>query len=263
MLKTCGFLLLGVSFAAAPLFPQTAPPTTASDPQALAILQQAVIAMGKAVPSDSTASGTITTVAGSLKEEGTIVILTRGTDETSEQIETTHGSTVIYSKGRASATIGSVNTLLPMERAVTSQCPDFPLPFLAGALNNPDTAYKYVGLETLNGATVQHVQFWNSFTSIPKLQPLAHFSVKDVWIDAGSGLPLKVSYVRHDAGGSTPGIAMEASYSDYRNLGGVLYPFSIQQSFNGTPWATIAIQSVTMNTGLTDSNFPVQTGAAQ
>ena len=140
---------------------------------------------------------------------------------------------------------------------------DFPLALLANALNNPDTAYKYVGLENLNNASAHHVQFWNSFASVPKLQRISGLSVRDIWIDSSSGLPLKISYLRHEGGGNAPTIAVDASFSDYRNVSGVLYPFSIQRSLNGTPWATITIQSVVLNTGLTDSNFPVQTGAAQ
>jgi hypothetical protein len=242
---------------------QTAATTPTQDPRAVSVLQQSVRAMGTTAPSDSTATGTITTVAGSLTENGTITILTRGMDQTSEQIQTPHGSTIVYSQGQASTVSGSTPTTLPMERAVTSECAFFPLVLLADALNNADTGSKYVGLEPLNGASAHHIQFWNSFTSTPKLQVVANFSVRDLWIDAGSGLPIKVSYTRRDTGGASPGIAMEASYSNYRNVGGVLYPFSIQESFNGTPWATITIQSVTLNTGLTDSNFPVQTGVAQ
>jgi hypothetical protein len=150
-----------------------------------------------------------------------------------------------------------------MERSVTDQCPDFPLALLANALNNPDTAYKYLGLENLNNASAHHIQFWNSFASIPKLQKISGLSVRDIWIDSSSGLPLKISYLRHEASGNAPAIAVEASFSDYRNISGVLYPFSIQRSLNGTPWATITIQSVVLNTGLTDSNFPVQTGVAE
>jgi hypothetical protein len=68
--------------------PQQASPAPTSDPQAVAAIQQAAIAMGGSAPSDSTATGTITTVAGSPTENGTITILTRGTDQTSEQIQT-------------------------------------------------------------------------------------------------------------------------------------------------------------------------------
>jgi len=221
-------------------------------------LQQSILNMGTAAPGDSTATGTITTIAGSLTENGTITIMTRGSDQTFEQIQTPHGSTIVYSQGQASRLENSSPVALPMERAVTSQCELFPLPLLVGALNSPDVAYKYVGLETLNGATVHHIQLWNSFASIAPLQSIAAFSVRDVWIDSNSSLPVKIFYARRDAGGSAPSFAMEVFFSDYRRISGVLYPFSIQESFNGTPWATIAIQNVALNTGLTDANFPVQ-----
>ena len=236
----------------------TATQSVSQVPQPLALLQQAVAALGGSAPSDSTANGTITTVAGTQTENGTLVVLTRGTGQTSEQIGTRSGSTEVYSQGQASLIVGANLTALPLERAVTSQCPDFPLPLLAGALNNPDTAYKYVGLETLNSVSAHHIQFWNSFTSTAKLQSLANFSVRDIWIDPVSGLPQKLSYTRRDAGGAAPGITVDVFLSNYQNLGGVLYPFSIQKRLNGTPWATITIQSVTFNTGLTDADFPVR-----
>jgi len=249
--------------AAAAQTPTTTGSTPSVDPQAVAVLQHSVAAMGATVPSDSTATGTITTVAGSLTESGTITILTRGTNQTSEQIETPHGSTVVYSQGQASSVAAATPTNFTMERSVTSQSPYFPLALFVGALNNADTAYKYIGVETLNGASVQHIQIWNSFASTPPLQSIAQYSMRDIWIDSQSGLPVKVFYTRRDAGGSAPSFAMEVFFSNYKDVSGVLYPYSIQASFNGTPWATIAIQCVTLNAGLTDSNFPVQTGAGQ
>jgi hypothetical protein len=236
--------------------------TTAStpsvDPQAVAVLQQSVVAMGATVPSDSTATGTITTVAGSLTESGTITILTRGTNQSSEQIQTLNGSTVVYSQGQASNVVGSAVTPLSKELAQTSQCPDFPLPPLASALNNPDTAYKYIGAETLNGSPVQHVQVWNSYASRQEMQMLSAFTLVDIWVSSTSNMPQRLSYSYRAAGGSEPRIPVDIYYSNYQNVGGAYYPFTIQKSFNGTPSATISLQNVVLNTGLTDLDFPVQ-----
>ena len=38
---------------------------------------------------------------------------------------------------------------------------------------------------------------------------------------------------------------------------GVLDPFKIEKSLNGTPWTTITIQNVAFQTGLSDNNFPI------
>lgn len=247
----------GMTLQIAAAHTQTIVQTPSKDPQAIAVLQQSVVAMGASAPSDSTATGTITTVAGSLTEKGTITVLTRGMDQTSEQVQTPHGSRIIYSRGQASEASATTSSPRPYELSLSSQSPDFPLPLLL-AMNNPDTAYKYIGLETLNGASVHHIQIWNSYASTPGLQSLSSFTVRDIWLDAGSYLPQRYSYVQRVAGGSEPGIGVDIFYSDYRNVSGVFYPFSILKSFNGTPSATITIQTVVFNTGLTDSNFPVQ-----
>ncbi len=229
------------------------------DPQAVALVQLAATAMGGAAPSDSTATGTITVVAGSLTENGQITILTRGTNQTAEQISLPSGQrAVIYSNFEAKETTPSASGAVVTELAVTDQCPAFPLPLLLAALNNSDEAFQYVGQETLNGAAVQHVRVWNTFASNPHLQKLASFSTQDIWFDASSNLPVKLAYTRQAGSGAVPAIPVEVLFSNYTNVNGVLYPFQIQKSYNGTPWQTITIQSVVFNTGLTDAQFQVE-----
>jgi hypothetical protein len=140
-----GRLLL--SFVLSPLFlnssgaQETPPPTTQSvqrDPQAVTVLQQAVLAMGGTVPSDSVANGTIRIVAGSSDDEGAIRILTRGQDQTAEDIQTAQNHyTLIYSHGRADDRRSALS--LSLDLAVTSQSGCFPLPLLASTLSDPDS----------------------------------------------------------------------------------------------------------------------------
>src|SRR5262249_10593381 len=143
------------------------------------------------------------------------------------------------------------------ETAVTSQSAYFPLPLFAALAANPDTSVKYVGAETLNGSSAQHLQIWNTFASVPDLQPLAGQSMRDVWLDGTSGLPVKISFIRRPHGSDSANLRVEVFLSDYRSVSGFLYPFSIHVSLNGTPWATISIQGVTFNNGLDDSSFAI------
>jgi hypothetical protein len=229
------------------------------DPQSIAILQRSIINMGSTLPADSVASGSVEIVAGSQATQGTVRILTRGTAQSLVQITTPDASqTCIYSNGRANELTGATVTVLPLELVVTSQAADFPIPFLAALLNDPDTSFQYVALEASNGLSLHHIQAWDSFASQPTLQALADFSLRDIWIDASSGLPQRISYVRRPAHGAVAGVAIDLFYSNYQNSSGRLYPSTIQKSLNGTPWATITIQNVAFNTGLTDSDFPVQ-----
>ncbi len=229
------------------------------DQRAVDILSRAVAAMGQVVPSDSLASGKIELVAGSKTEAGMIRILTRGLEQTAEQIVTPDGTReVIYSRDQATESERKSAKPLQLELVVTSQSACFPLPLLAAALNHPDTAFEYLGQETLDALAVHHIRFWNTFSSNAKFRHLAEFSVKDLWIDAATGLPRKLSFDRRAAGGAEPRIPVEVFFSDYRRVSGALYPFRIEKHFNGTPWATITIENVQLNAGLAEADFPVQ-----
>jgi hypothetical protein len=236
-----------------------APVTVQRDTQAVTVLQQSMQAMGTSVPSDSIATGSISTIAGGQTSVGTFQVETKGLNETSVQI-TTPGATqtTVYANGQASAAVGSTPSALSLESAVTSQAAEFPLPLIAALLNNADTSFQYVGLETDSGQSLHHIRAWDSFASQSFLQSLSSLSYRDIWINSTTLLPQRVSFVRRPAQGAVPGIAVDVFFMGYTNSAGVLYPSSIQESVNGTPWATITIQSVAFNTGLTDSDFPVQ-----
>jgi len=252
------FVLAVVSAAAQQSSAPTAQ-TLQRDPQAVTILQQTVAAMASSAPTDSSATGSVTIVEGSSTETGSIKILTLGPSQTSETITLPREQrVVVYANGDAKETAASQSSNPPLELAISDQCPDFPLPVMLAALNNPDEAFNYVAAETLDGTAVQHIQFWNSFTSNPHLQNLAPFSAKDVWIDSASGLPLKIAYSRRAGSGATPAVPVEVFFSNYTKVNGVLYPFQINKSYNGTPWETITIQSVSFNTGLTTAQFQVE-----
>jgi len=79
------------------------------DPQAFALLQASATAMAASTPSDSVATGSVTLVAGSSTDQGTIRILTKGNAETAVQVQTTSGSSwaVTYSNALASRTDGT------------------------------------------------------------------------------------------------------------------------------------------------------------
>jgi outer membrane lipoprotein-sorting protein len=238
--------------------------TPARDPQAVAVLQQSFAAMGKTLPADSVATGTVTIVEGSRTEEGTIRVATRGPDQSIEDITTSSDHrVVVYTQLLAAETKAGATKLLSFEASATSQAPDFPLAIIAWALTDPDAAMTYVGLEPLNGQQTHHIRIWNTLNSIPQLQPYAEFTVMNIWIDPSSGLVQKLAYEKREGSGSSPRSRMEIFYSEYQNFGGILYPTQIQKNLNGVLWTTIHISNVTLNTGLKDSDFPLPTAARQ
>lgn len=233
-------------------------PSPRRDPQALAVLQSSVAAMGNTLPADSTATGNVTITAGSETSQGTVRILTRGTNQTSIQFQTTNVNwSVIYSSGQASRVDTTGTSVLPMELAASSQCLYFPLPFLSGLLNNSDFSLQYVGQESLDSSQANHIRVQNTYASSPSLQFLSDFTTADIWLHASTALPVRISSTRRSGGGSSPKIPISVSYSNYQKVSGVQYPFTVQEYFTGTLWAITSIQSVTFNSGLTDANFPI------
>src|SRR6266403_1462703 len=227
------------------------------DPQALAVLNQAVTAMGGSVPGDSSATGTVTITAGSDTQAGTIKILTRGSSQTLEQITTSSGSAqVVYSNGFANDSNHiATKAKYSLELATSSQSALFPLPLVSAVLSSSDFALQYIGQENIDGAGCHHLRTWNTYSSQPDLQYLSPFSYREIWINATTGLPSRIAYSMRAGSGAEPSIAVEVSYSNYQSAGGVLFPFQISRSLNGTPWMTIIISSVSFNNGLTDSTF--------
>jgi hypothetical protein len=241
---------------------QATAPAPVRDAQATALLQGSITAMGQTIPSDSVATGTVTILAGSDTEQGTIRILTRGASQTSVQMQTsTWNTSVIFSNGEANSINGSANVSLPLETVASSQSVYFPQQFLGTVLNNPDESIQYVGLETVNGASAQHVLVWNTYNSNPSMQFLSSFTATDIWLDSTSGLPRRIQYIHRDGGGAAPKILRTVDYSNYQTVQGINFPMTITESVNGTVWATSTIQSVNFNTGLSETNFPVSVGA--
>ena len=250
-------VLLLFSLAAAPQQTTTSAAST-QDPQAVAILQEAIAAMGGA-PSDSTLAGTVTATVGSQSQTGTIQVFTLGTNQSQEVIALPDLSqTTTFSAWLASQANGMATTEVSSELAATSQTALFPSPLLTAALNGPDYNLQFVGTDTVNGAAANHVRIANTFaTSLTYLQPISTFTTRDVWFDQASGLPLKIIFTQQVTFGTSYKTVVELDLSNYQQSGGFTYPSVIQKSVNGTPWLAISIRSAAFNTGLSTSQFQV------
>lgn len=229
------------------------------DAKALLILQQSFGIMGGATPSDSILSGTVEIVAGSKSEQGRVRILARGLDQVAEELDTEDGRRVlIHSKGAAALRQGYDLKKLPVEEALSTQAVAAPSVVIAAALMNPGTNYEYIAEENLGGVPAHRIRFWNSFATRENLRRLAEFTVRDIWIDASSGLPVKLAFEQRAGGGAADRMDVEIAYSDYRQTGASVIPFRMVVIRNGVTWKTISIEQVKMNAGLSESEFQVR-----
>jgi hypothetical protein len=226
------------------------------DPQAVAIATQAFNALGGSVPADSRATGNYDRIAGSSEDTGNIEILTRGYDQTSEKITNSGGTTQsVYSRGYASQKDQNGVARFTLEKSLASDSAAFPLVVIAPAVLDPNSTVQFIATESLNGTATNHIRVCLSSPD-QNFADILPLGTKDVWVDTTSGLPVQISYQIVEGEG-TPPIPATLSYSNYQLIGGIKYPFEIQESRNGTPYMAISITSVAFNVGLTDQNFPL------
>lgn len=229
------------------------------DQRAALVLQAAFGALGGSMPSDFQLTGTVELVEGSLLERGTVRILGRGLEQSREEIQTpSRQRKWIHSHGRAAAVEDYLGRELSLEAVVISQTAAAPLQLVGRALLDSEWGCDYLGLVALAGTQAHHIRLWQSFSKDPRLEHLAVFSQRELWVDAVTGLPLKLAFVRREAVGPAPSVAFGVTYSDYRAVDGLAWPFSVQVSRNGVRWARYNIETVTINSGLSDRDFSIE-----
>lgn len=231
------------------------------DSAGIAAVTNSIGVMGSLPPQDSTATANIT-LSGTSLMQGTLQFTTRRLDQTAEHVVLPSGTqNLIFSQG-------SSNDLRPdakpgedpasFELSLTAQSPLFPLPWLASRYANSDVAIQYVGNDSIGGIASIHLRLTNTFASNPNNAHYSNFTASEVWLDAKTYLPVRISYERRDAGGPVPTIPIAYEYSDYRNVQGILYPFQVRKFVNGVLWGTISVQSVQFNSGVSSTAFALQ-----
>ena len=227
------------------------------DLQAVKTATQAYNALGGNLPNDSRIDGNYSRVIGSSQDAGTIEVLIRGWNQTSTKITNSRGITeTVYSRGYAVQKDQSGISRFTLEKSLSSDAAISPLAIIAPAVLDTSSTVQFVATETVNGKTAYHIRICPSSPdqNFAKISTLA---TKDIWLATDSALPLEISYQILENWGDVP-IPVAFFYSQYQTVNGVLYPFQIQESLNGTPYMAISITSVASGVGLTDQNFSLQ-----
>jgi hypothetical protein len=268
-------VLVGVLAGAIPTSAQqtsqaTSQPAAPQDPQAVSVLNQALVVAGgtsaiRAIQ-DYTGSGNIT-YPSEQDAQGTVTVIgMRSTEFRMDANLPTGVRSWAVSDGEIArkSENGTISRMVPQGPVPSSdafpfQTPLFPgsiaFPYrqLAAMLNNPRFNISYKGLVEIDGHSVHDVQLERmpvgavSSTSLA-LQP----RTRDVFIDAST---LQMVMTKDIA----PNNAIhELRYSDYRAVNGVLMPFSIAETIGGQQTWTIQLSQIRFNTGLQNSSFALQ-----
>jgi hypothetical protein len=242
---------------------QTTPPLTAQrDPRAIQILTQVLSVAGgiAAVTAvqDYTGTGTITYNWAGDQVPGTVTVMGRGTAQFRLDATLSNGvRTWAVSGGNGFISeINGTTHMIVSHNTFNLGSLTLPLTYLCFALNNTSTSIAYIGLETINGEQVQHIQTQTIFgPSVDPLGMLWALSKRDFFIDASTFYVASTLDMNHPDNSWAVNYPHVMQYSNYRSVSGILVPFAISETNSGQTSYTIQLSQVSFNSGLQDSNF--------
>lgn len=249
-----------VSWCCAAIGQSAAPP---SDPQALAFAAKAVSGLiGQQSITSVALTGETTWFAGE-SESGSASLKALGTNESRIDLALPDGTRTEIRDASAGTAQGKwVNPdgstgMFAGQNTMTDAVWFFPaLGSLAAGLN---VVLSYVGLETRNGESVQHLRSYvfqpaPSAGTVTAAQRLCQM---DYYLDASSALPVALTFSQHPDDNASIDLQVEVDFSDYQKLSGVELPMHIRKSMNGAVVLDITVTGATFNSGLTLSDFSV------
>ncbi|MBI3661589.1 MAG: hypothetical protein HY234_00860 [Acidobacteria bacterium] len=232
--------------------------TPVRDQRAVDVLQRLLVVFGSTLPGDYTASGTLTVYAGGSEDSGTIRILGKGLRQYREEI-TVGGQKqeLTFAALGAKVTDGLGKRPISPANAESMRGAIFPLTRIASDLVQATTGVEYLGLEGEKTAALHHLRIRTAsfLDEDPKEAGTSVQTETEVWIDATTYLPRKISFNVFAEGAPKEPIPMEVVYTAWANFGGAPFPIQVEKHLNGTLLSRITIQSVAINSGLTDAQF--------
>lgn len=267
-------LLAPLALVASPAFAQSSSGAAVNNPQAVAFAAGALAALtGSVQVNDVTLTGTATRTAGSDVETGNITLMALGTSYSSTSLAT---SDATFSEirnldannnrqGFWSSPGGTYQTMAN-HNCLTDAVWFFPVMTVLSQISNPNVTATYVGQETRNNESVQHLRFTTQLPSVASGVSLSanasafvtSLTEEDVYLDSNSLLPVAILFNAHPDNNAATNILVEVDYSDYQTSGGVQVPFRIQELLNNSLFLDVTIQSVSLNSGLSAANFSAQ-----
>ena len=247
-----------VGFAQSPTPPVSATPLR--NAQAVELLQQCAQAMGTLNPNSGIlVSGQITSTQRP-GDPGKLTIELQGYTEMRREVAYSSVNDIaIVNNGQVQMTRNSaIFNIAPWQE--TYFRPD-DVPALACSLDlaRPQMNVSYVGLETVSGTPVHHIQFFASAQRLPDgsntLEPI--ISEFDVYLDTQSLIVVKTKRFLFSPNAIENHSDWETYYFDYRPVGGVLMPFHMQHFLAGQQAEDIVISSFQTNASFTSQDFVI------
>lgn len=234
-------------------------PAPAGSSQAKTICGESMIALTNGVAvNDVTLIGNVTVVAGSDTQTGTATFAAASTNRSRIEMNLDNGKrTDIQDDSRGVPTgVWSVNdgALKPYASHNTWNDASWFFPAL-GSLSDPSVNFSYVGVETRNGVSVQHLRSQRTNSAIPTAQKL---SGQDIYLDATTLLPVALVFNLHPDNNSNINIPVEVRFANYQLKSGLMVPLRIQKFVNYGLVLDFQISNVIANSGIPANQFSVE-----
>ncbi|SRR5712692_2045198 len=249
-------LLLSTLLISAPASAQQPP---ARDPQAVALAAATFRILGggqvdlSSLNISATAAARIYHPQGD--ELGVLTIKARGLSRVRMDLAVGNQTrTTALSGKRASMLRGNGTPSQPVSPTIPFRCNLFPLLSpLADYVQN-DLSVTYLGVEFIAGKQAQHILI-SSKSPGAAVQRFPQAGEFHIYLDSVSLIPLKAVYFTLSTRNTAPLYRIEDLYSDYRQVGSILVPFTVERSLNGHPYARFSLQSVNTNASLSEDDF--------
>lgn len=260
-MKPLGTLGVSILILSACAFGQQPPSNTT----ALSYAAQSVAAMaGTTSVSDVTLTGTVNTwMAGSTTDTGTVTLKVKGYGESRVDMQLAASGAISQIRdastgvAQGESITNGTGTQYSYQNCVTDAAWFYALDSAMAVAPNQGIVLNYVGLETLGGESVQHLQsyYYQSGLDQNSEAQLQTNSTIDYYLDATTFLPVAEHFSTFSGSGTA--IPVQVMFLSYQFTNGVVSPQHIQQYINGTLQLDATITSVGVNTNIPLSTFTI------
>jgi hypothetical protein len=80
----------------------------------------------------------------------------------------------------------------------------------------------------------------------------------DLYLDSSTFLPVSITFSIHPDNNALLDVPVEVHFSDYRKVSGVQVAFHVQKFISNQLTLDVSFQTVSLNTGLSTTDFAVQ-----
>lgn len=235
-----------------------------TSPQGSVFLQKALTTLAPNLSlTDVTLTGSVRRIAGSDDETGsaTFKSLSSGAARASLSFASSTRTEVINSD--SSAPTGAwtgpdgVSHLIAFHNLLSEPAWFFPAFAISHRLS---AGYVATDLGPHNGQQVEHISvLQTSLSQLPSAAPeLQHLTQVDFYLDLKTLLPAAIAFNVHPDDNELLDIPVEIRFADYRVVNGVQVPFHVQKFLNNSLMLDFEVQNVTLNSGLSASEFSIQ-----